>query len=248
MLTLGIVSMGVYFVIEFLTANHPKEDEFNEPVIANESNVMQEPKKLPLSMFTVCWELPILETSSILEKTKLKSDPPPRKTIRREDFPFEWVSVMVHSIQEKSFAILLDRSTKTQILVQQGETVKGSSYRVISISMDEVKIRWENDEVTLTQPKPWLELEKASRSNHLPAINDSLDRVVAIENQNLVIANDILIKHGLKKGDQIIAIGGERVKSIAELKESFSSSDKIMVEIVVLRQGQLIPVSIPKEN
>jgi hypothetical protein len=68
------------------------------------------------------------------------------------------------------------------------------------------------------------------------------------QESKLIIGNTpALSQYGLKPQDQIISVGGKRVYILSHLKEILAALDKSVTEIVVLREGRIVSVVVPKE-
>jgi hypothetical protein len=68
--------------------------------------------------------------------------------------PYQWVGVGVHPVPQKSFAMLLDERTGQQILVCQGGLIPGTSFEVVEITRNSVKIRMAAAIGIVERPKP----------------------------------------------------------------------------------------------
>ena len=157
LLALSLTTVTIGWIVDYFipTPPAPQENELADtpPPQPKESD------KTDILAFKECWEAPLLEQKPQPTKSPppKKAKEPPKKTVT--NLPFLWCSVMMHSQPEKSYAVILDTSGNTQILVKEGDTLPKSDYRVIAIAKDKIKIADGSSEFIIHRPKPWLDLK-----------------------------------------------------------------------------------------
>ena len=230
-----------------LLAQLPPEPPFQQQLLRQ--------SRLTLAAFRQCWQAQIISAAP-----SQSTSPQPRKP-RREpkrvaapQLPFNWVSAIVHSQPAKSYVVLFDQRQHQQLLLRAGQVIPGSNYRILKINRDQVEIACGATAVAiLERPKPWQHLGKpAQEQQNLTRYKTMLD---AFDNKTsnrhgriTVIDTSVLGQYGFQQHDQIIAVAGERVQNLSQLKQRLVDSGHVLTEISVLRRDRVISLYIPGDK
>jgi hypothetical protein len=84
--------------------------------------------------------------------------------MNREKLPYEWGGIVVNIPPKRSFAILIDRRKNQQILVQEGDTIHGTSCKLLSVAQNEIKVGLGDEILILAKPMPWDRLPSMGES------------------------------------------------------------------------------------
>lgn len=205
---------------------------------------VQETKEMSFSMLAPCYEAKFFEDRPVeTEKPPPKEEPAPVQELT--DLPFEWIGVAVHPEAKSSTAILLDKRTQKQVLVQEGKFIRGSKYKIAHISVDEVKIQLGTAAATLLKPKPWQFVHK-SEDGAGSALPDGL---IPVDDNNVIagIEDDVLGGYGLREQDQVIAVAGKPVANLIELKAALSTVKNDFAALLIRRQEERITFLLPTQ-
>ena len=242
-LTLLVIPLFVKMGVDRFLPDPPQQTAGPEEPSARP----EEKPRTTMDAYRPIWENDLLEPAPNLPDKKPEEKPKPPE-IKPEQIPFEWGGVMAHSRPEKSMAILIDRNTRKQMLVHPGEIVKGSDYRVLSISAEEIRFIRGDREATLSRPRPKIELSNKPKDRAPdPTWLSGFERSVTLRDQRIIVnESHSLASYGFQENDQLVAVEGERVNTISQLKSLLSSMPEKTKEIAVLRHGRLISLKVSR--
>ncbi|MBI4850003.1 MAG: hypothetical protein HY808_15750 [Nitrospirae bacterium] len=204
---------------------------------------IQETKEISFPMLAPCYETKFLEDRPV--ETEKPPPETPRPVLTLVELPFEWVGVAVHPVAKNSAVILLDKRSQKQILVQGGKFIRGSKYKIIHITEDEVKIQLGEAVSTLTKPKPWQFIHKPEED----PMAASFDTQITVDDNNVIVAveNEALLGNGLREQDQVIAVEGKAVANLTEFKATLSTVSKDFLALLIRRQEERITFLLPTQ-
>jgi hypothetical protein len=202
-------------------------------------------ERFTVEMLRPCHEILLLEDApktDDLPKPPLPQPAQPKETPVKP--PYQWVGVCVHSVPQKSFAMLMDERTGQQVMVCQGGLIPGTSFEVVEITRNSVKIRMSAAIGIVERPKP----EKIGKPESKALLESISKNSLTIEkNKVMVGAAPGLFKYGLQTQDQIVAVDGKRIYNLTQLEEAVSGTERSLADVSVLRQGRIMSIVLPKE-
>ncbi len=213
-----------------------------------------------LDKFSVCWDARVLADKPVEIKKVVEAEKPKLPVVQEKmELPFEWVAAAVHSIPEKTYAILLDKRNQQQILVKVWTVIPNSAYRVTQITNNAVEIQNGNSKGVLAKPKMWQpEMSEETAKNVVISPEKTLenkpkDKVfdadcITVENNKLLVLDSRFAEYGLQKKDHILVADGKRVANISQFQQVMADVQKKTentMDISVLRQGSIISLKIP---
>ena len=211
--------------------------------------------RLTNAAFRQCWEAEITAPAPSSQPQAKPPQPRPEpKQVSAQQLPFSWVSAIVHSQPSKSYVVLFDQVRQHQLLLQQGQAIPGSNYRVLKIGRDEIEISCGPTAIAIIErPKPWQQLGKLPKQQqNLVRYKTMLDAFGTKTSDRagriMVTDTSVLGQYGFHQHDQIIAVGGERVQNLPQLKQRLANAGHVLTEISVLRRGRMISLYIPGDK
>lgn len=200
------------------------------------------PGQAALEDFSICWTGRVLEPAPPAEpaaKAQPAPPPPPPPAPVPVQLPFEWVGAVVDRDPGRCYAILLDRRTRSQILVRQGELIPKTDCRVSLV---------ESDRIHIDSGGARAVVERENRRRNLGGADSSSRSPISVEGGNITIVDGAdLERHGLRGGDRIVAVEGRRVESLSQLRESLRRLGKSPARVSVLREGRTVTLAVPSQ-
>lgn len=236
LLALALATVGLAWTVEVWMGPAPAA------LVRAEEIPLPKPQAQPqpdLSAFRVCWEAKILEERPVEPvKPPKKPEPAAMPPVQAATAPFTLVAAAGHTDPQRSYAILLDGGR--QVLVRQGCVIGKTSWRVVGIERDRVRLAQGSATATLERKRNVLPNQPATS----PSLQMFLSGVQESDQRLTVTQSASLAALGFEAQDQIVAVGGKRVYDLAGLRQNLEESAVALTEVSVLRQGRLVSLHI----